>query len=413
MTTRKGQIKNFTSNSAERLVQRNLTLDILIEKVGQVWEADKKKYGMKGAKIKDLKTKLASASFRFGPMRRSFIPKAKKPSEKRPITQPFWEDRVVMDALQQLLNEKFANFFLDSSHGFRKGRGVETFLKGVVSWRQVGSFIQADVVKCFDNVQHDLLLSLLGEHIPDSRLLNILASFLKADILDKEGRNYRSDSIGFPQGSSLSPVLMNIVLDQLDRYIQLTYPSIEYSRYADDLLIGVPLNQDPNKLLNELNSFTWTKLRLQLKSRVLAPSSKRPLKILGFLLFLKPKGQIILTAPLRQIRKRMEEMRIKRKRLLMVKNGEKAGASFNDRIKTYLSLYTLCDDSPSIFRFLSSLFKSYALEDSSVGAQRDSSRGQKILLSWQECFILLEQYKRRTIKRSRIVLAKTPSRKPP
>ncbi|KAK9081440.1 hypothetical protein Sjap_026632 [Stephania japonica] len=86
-------------------------------------------------------------------------PKPNKPGKMRPITQPHKEDFIVMDALSQLLNIVFEDIFLTQSHGFRKGRGPITFFAHVQSWGEVDRLIKADIVGCFDNIEHALLNS--------------------------------------------------------------------------------------------------------------------------------------------------------------------------------------------------------------------------------------------------------------
>jgi retron-type reverse transcriptase len=110
-------------------------------------------------RLEEIKRALMSSTFRFSSMYRSWIPKPNKPGKMRPITQPHKEDFIVMDALSQLLNIVFEDIFLTQSHGFRKGRGPITFFAHVQSWGEVDRLIKADIVGCFDNIDHALLNS--------------------------------------------------------------------------------------------------------------------------------------------------------------------------------------------------------------------------------------------------------------
>lgn len=108
---------------------------------------------------------LNNSSFRFSPMYRSWIPKPNKPGQLRPITQPNEKDIPVMDSIAFLLNLVYKDIFLDTSHGFRKGRGPITFFQELHSWGQMDRLIKSDIVKCFDNINHDLLISFVSSDL--------------------------------------------------------------------------------------------------------------------------------------------------------------------------------------------------------------------------------------------------------
>jgi RNA-directed DNA polymerase len=110
----------------------------------------------------------------------------------------------------------FADIFLECSHGFRKGRGTQSFFAQVESWGKVDEVVPADIVSCFDRIPHEGLLNTLLRYVDDTQLLFLIRNFLIVDIFDRDGRNYTNTHIGIPQGSPMSPVLMNIYLHQFD-----------------------------------------------------------------------------------------------------------------------------------------------------------------------------------------------------
>lgn len=188
-------------------------------------------------------------------MYRSWIPKPNKPGQMRAITQPNKTDIIVMDALSHLLNIIFEDLFLSQSHGFRKGRGPITFFIKIRSWNRVDKLMKSDIVKSFDNIDHGLLISILQSHLGEENasFCDLISAFLKTQILDKKGNDYSNYMKGIPQGSSLSPVLMNIFMHQLDmnlHYFMQTEESLGYARYADDMIFAI--NNEFGRSISEI-----------------------------------------------------------------------------------------------------------------------------------------------------------------
>lgn len=117
--------------------------------------------------LEDLKTRVLECRFQLSEMHKSWIPKPNKPGKMRPIT-PCKKDLIVMEALSLLLNIVYEDVFLTNSHGFRKGRGPITFFAHVDSWGTVDRFIKADIVGCFDNIDHTLLNRRIGLDMGES-----------------------------------------------------------------------------------------------------------------------------------------------------------------------------------------------------------------------------------------------------
>ena len=287
-------------------------------------------------------------------MRRLFIPKPNKPGKVRPITIPHSQDIIVMDSLSNVLNKMFEEIFLDCSHGFRKERGTRTcFFNLFSTGSEINHFLSADVVGCFDNINHAKLLCILGSFIEDSRLVNLISAFIKTDILDKEGKNYAGSLKGIPQGSSLSPVLMNIYMHQFDVKFYcflLEYPDIHYVRYADDLLIafGAAASVDKNILVETMSAFI-SELSLELKISI--KNNGESFIFLGVLVKTNSVGTVELAAPLARVYRKIKRMGPHDRQFLLrllvsgdQKDENQIISYYNDRVIIYLSTYCFCSN---------------------------------------------------------------------
>ena len=158
--------------------------------------------------------------FKFSPARQILIPKPNKSGEYRPLLIVSPREKIVQKALQVLMNAIFEPHFSKSSFGFRPGRSLIKALDkihkrgGPMTWA-----INGDITKCFDRIPHDIIMSAIKERISCVRTLILIERGLKAGYIDEKGLLIKI-KIGTPQGSILSPLLTNIVLDKLDKYIE-------------------------------------------------------------------------------------------------------------------------------------------------------------------------------------------------
>ena len=168
-------------------------------------------------KIQKIIESLRSESYRPNPVRRTYI--QKKNSKKcRPLGIPTFSDKLVQEALRMILEAIYEPIFLNESHGFRPNQSCHTALKTIK--RQFGGarwFVEGDIKGCFDNIDHEILIKILRNKVRDARIIKLIYRFLKAGYL--ENWQYHKTYSGTPQGGILSPLLANIYLHELDKFV--------------------------------------------------------------------------------------------------------------------------------------------------------------------------------------------------
>jgi retron-type reverse transcriptase len=172
--------------------------------------------GMDLQYLRNIQKKLISGTFKFNPARRIFIPKPGS-TNKRPLAIASPREKIVQQAIANVLIPTYEKIFLDSSHGFRPGKSTHTaILAEEAKFDSVKYIIEADFSKAFDSIRHDKLMEVLSKKISDQKLLKLIKSGLQAGYIDEFGKLSKNYTEGTPQGSVLSPILCNIFLHQLD-----------------------------------------------------------------------------------------------------------------------------------------------------------------------------------------------------
>jgi group II intron reverse transcriptase/maturase len=169
------------------------------------------------SRIEQLIGTLKNETYQPNPSRRTFIPK--KNRKKRPLGIPAFDDELVQEVIRMILEAIFEKQFEHSSHGFRPQRSCHTALAQVkTTFRGVTWFIEGDIKEFFDNINHEVLIGILRERIHDERFIRLIRKFLNAGYV--ENWVFNKTFSGTPQGGIVSPILANIYLDKLDKYMK-------------------------------------------------------------------------------------------------------------------------------------------------------------------------------------------------
>jgi len=292
---------------------------------------------MSRQKIDQLIDDLRHERYRWTPVRRVYIPK--KTGKLRPLGLPTWRDKLLQEVIRSILEAYYEPQMSDHSHGFRPERGCHTALQEIqANWTGTRWFIEGDIAKYFDTIEHEVLMEILGEKLHDKRFLRLIRYLLQSGYLE-EWKFHQTIS-GTPQGGVVSPLLANIYLDQLDQYVEQVlipaythgvkraenpsykrladqvayrkrmgrkkeykelrkqlqrlpsydpddpgYRRLRYVRYADDTLFGFAgPRQEAEEIKQKLGQFLRERLKLELSEEktLITQASRHPARFLGY-----------------------------------------------------------------------------------------------------------------------------------
>ena len=251
-----------------------------------------------------IKTKLQEGSYEPKPVRRVEIPKSG--GGKRMLGIPTLMDRMIQQAIGQVLMEEYDSSFSDSSYGFRPGRNAHQAVMRARQYVKEGYsyVVDIDLEKFFDRVNHDYLLNLLSERIKDKPILRLIHRYLRTGAM--EGGMATVNKEGTPQGGPLSPILSNILLDKLDK--ELERRGHRFVRYADDVQVYVRSERGATRVLQSVSHYIERELKLvvnRTKSKATRPWKS---KLLGYSFYIR-KGELKLNIARKSIEKYKAKVR--------------------------------------------------------------------------------------------------------
>lgn len=283
----------YDSELLERIIDRN-NLNEAFRRI----KANKGSHGIDGMKVDELlqylkengaslRQSLLEGSYKPNPVRRVEIPKPD--GKKRPLGIPTAVDRVIQQAIAQVLSPIFEEKFSDNSYGFRPNRSAHQAILKCKEYMEEGYkwAVDIDLEKYFDTVNHDKLIGLVYKEIKDIRVISLIRKYLQAGVMEKG--TFKTTEEGVPQGGNLSPLLSNIMLNELDK--ELEKRELHFCRYADDCNIYVKTRKAALRVMTSITRFIEEGLKLKVnkdKSKVDRPWK---LKYLGFTFYPK-KGEM-------------------------------------------------------------------------------------------------------------------------
>jgi len=261
-----------------------------------------------------IREQLMNGTYEPKPVRRVEIPKPDEGVRKLGI--PTVLDRLIQQAVMQVLQKRWDPTFSESSYGFRPGRSAQQAVAQAQQYIADGHgwCVDLDLEKFFDRVNHDKLMGQIAKRVEDKRLLKLIRAFLNAGVMEN---GVVSPSVeGTPQGGPLSPLLSNLVLDELDR--ELERRGHRYVRYADDCNIYVRSERAGQRVMESVTQFITQELKLKVNEAKSAVARPQERKFLGFSFTAGPEvKRIIASKALDRFKQRIREITIRAKGVSM------------------------------------------------------------------------------------------------
>jgi group II intron reverse transcriptase/maturase len=279
------------------LLDEILTKDNLNKAYLQVFR-NKGAAGVDGVTVEELKEylkehkdeilwKIRNRKYKPQPVRRVKIPKEN--GKKRNLGIPTVVDRVIQQAIVQVLSPIYEKQFSNSSYGFRPKRSCEMAVIRALELMNDGYYwiVDLDLEKFFDTVNQDRLINIIRRTIKDGEVVSLIRKFLESGVM--ENGRYQPTKVGTPQGGNLSPLLSNIMLNELDK--ELEARGLSFVRYADDCMIFVRSEKAANRVLTSVTKYIENKLGLKVNAEKSKISKPTGIKFLGYGFWVEKGGK--------------------------------------------------------------------------------------------------------------------------
>ncbi len=338
------------------LMEQILSRENLIRALNRVVR-NKGSHGVDGMPVQNLRThviehwdtmkvELLSGTYQPQPVRRVEIPKPD--GGVRLLGIPTVMDRLIQQAIAQVLSSIYDPMFSDHSYGFRPNRSAHGAVKKAQGYIADGNrwVVDIDLEKFFDRVNHDKLMGLLAKQIEDKRLLKLIHKYLKTGIMINGVVTDNEE--GTPQGGPLSPLLSNIVLDELDK--ELEKRGHQFVRYADDCNIYVKTPKAGNRVMRSVTSYIEGKLKLKVNGNKSAVDRPWRRKFLGFSFTKHREPKVrIAKASVNRMKDKIRDITSRKRPYSMEVRIQK----LNQYLMGWCGYFALAD-TPSVFKSLES-----------------------------------------------------------
>lgn len=288
--------------------------------------------------FEEIKEQIKRRKYKWGPVKRVYIPKEN--GSKRGLGIPTVLDRIIQQAIVQVLTPIYEEQFSSNSYGFRPGRSCAMAIIKLLEYFNDGYtwIVDIDLEKFFDTVCHDKLIRIISNTIKDGDLISLIRKYLVSGIM--ENGIISPTEVGTPQGGNLSPLLSNIMLNELDK--ELEKRGLRFTRYADDCIIVVKSEKAANRVMESITKFIEKKLGLKVnieKSKVARP---RQIKYLGYGFYYDKTGRVKPKPHLKSVQKFKRKLKQLTKRNWSISLDNRI-IKLNQVIRGWVNYYRITD----------------------------------------------------------------------
>lgn len=286
----------------------------------------------------EIKEQIRNRKYKPSPLKRVYIPKEN--GDKRGLGIPTVVDRLIQQAIVQVLSPIYEQQFSETSYGFRPNRSCEMAIIKLLEYFNDGFtwVVDIDLQKFFDTVCHDKLISIIMRTVHDGELVSLIRKYLVSGVMEKGVVS--PTKVGTPQGGNLSPLLSNIMLNELDK--ELEKRGLRFTRYADDCIIVVQSEKAANRVMESVTKFIEKKLGLKVnieKSKVARPNQ---IKYLGFGFYYTKTGKIKPKPHLKSIQKFRRKLKQLTKRSWSISLNDRI-TKLNQVIRGWINYFRIAD----------------------------------------------------------------------